>query len=202
MVAIELKPEHGYVLVCAGALAFESLALGGAVGAARAKAFGKEWRDRPAVKALAEEHKKAFPNRKFADGGYPDVRSYGGFHTSSNSDTHAFHSLSTTQMGSGRYCDLLTYEEWVHFNNAQRGHQNMLEALPAALVSLGGAGVLYPLTASVLGAVFGVGRILYAAGYRRSGPAGRVFGVALADVGLLGLIGCSIRAGLKIAGVA
>ena len=81
MVAIELKPEHGYVLVCAGALAFESLALGGAVGAARAKAFGKEWRDRPAVKALAEEHKKAFPNRKFADGGYPDVRSYGGVHT-------------------------------------------------------------------------------------------------------------------------
>ena len=71
---VSLAPEHGYVLLCAGALAFESLALGGAVGAARSKAFGAQFRERKEVKALAEEHKKAFPTRKFCDGGYPDVR--------------------------------------------------------------------------------------------------------------------------------
>lgn len=105
-------------------------------------------------------------------------------------------------MGSGRYADLLTYEEWVNFNCAQRGHQNMLETLPAALAALFCSGILYPVTAAALGGAFGVGRILYAAGYIRSGPAGRTLGVILADVGLLGLIGCAIRAGFKVAGVA
>ena len=74
MTTIQLRPEHVDELVCAGVLAFEGLALGGAVGAARAKAFGKAFRERPEVKKLAEEHKKAFPKRKFCDEGYPDVR--------------------------------------------------------------------------------------------------------------------------------
>jgi glutathione S-transferase len=105
-------------------------------------------------------------------------------------------------MGCGRFSDLLTYEEWVKFNCAQRGHQNALETQPAALATLFASGSLYPITASILGGAYGVGRILYAAGYIRSGPGGRLIGVLLADVGLLGLIGCAIRAGLKVAGVA
>ena len=110
------------------------------------------------------------------------------------------------------------------FNCAQRGHQNALETLPAALASLFAAGAVFPVTASVLAGAFGVGRLLYARGYRRRGPNGRVIGVVIADIGaaaahatlrplltaalalilhddragLLGLIGCAIRAGGKV----
>lgn len=201
MTTVQLRPEHGYVLVCAGALAFEGLLLGGAVGFARAKAFSKEYLERPAVKKLAEEHKKAFPNRKFCDEGYPDVRACEGRRAGWELCQLTSLAWRTCQMGSGRYSDLLTYEEWVKFNCAQRGHQNALETLPAALATLLASGSLYPVTAATLGGVFGVGRLLYAAGYMRSGPAGRTVGVVLADLGLLGLIGCAIRAGLKVAGV-
>ena len=68
MTTITLRPEHGYVLMAAGALAFESLALGGAVGGARSRVFGEEFKKRPAVKELEEQHKKAFPDQKFCVG--------------------------------------------------------------------------------------------------------------------------------------
>ena len=47
-------------------------------------------------------------------------------------------------MGSGRFAQQLTYAEWLAFNNAQRGHQNMLETLPSFYATLFGAGAFHP----------------------------------------------------------
>lgn len=66
------------------------------VGAARRAAFDGEYYRQSAVKALAEEHKKATGDAKLPRGGYPD-------------------------MGSGRYSAHLSYGQWYAFNNAQRG---------------------------------------------------------------------------------
>ena len=70
MTTITLRPEHGYVFLVAGALAFTMMALGGVVGYARAKVFTKEFKASAPMAKLAEEHKKAFPSQKFC----PDVR--------------------------------------------------------------------------------------------------------------------------------
>ena len=69
MATITLTPEHGYVFVVAGVLAFTHMLLGGVVGSARSRAFGKDFKNKPAVKAMAEEHKKAFPTQKFCPDG-------------------------------------------------------------------------------------------------------------------------------------
>ena len=134
---ITLRPEHGYVMLAAGVLSFEVFAIGGAVGLMRGKLFGKEYKKRPGVVALFEEHKKACGSVPFCSQGYPD-------------------------MGSGRFAAELTYAEWLAFNNAQRGHQNALETLPGVLACLFAAGAVYPVTASALAGLYGVGRPLYA----------------------------------------
>ena len=174
---ITLRPEHGYVMLAAGILSFEVFAIGGAVGVMRGKLFGKDFKKRPGVVALFEEHKKAVGSQPFCSQGYPD-------------------------MGNGRFAEQLTYAEWLSFNNAQRGHQNALETLPGVLACLFAGGAVYPATSAALAGLYGVGRPLYAWGYRKWGSGGRTLGVLLADVGLFGLFGVAIRAGLKVAGIA
>lgn len=71
MASLELKPEHGYVFLVAGALAVTHLVIGGIVSGARKAAFNKAYKERPEVKALEEEHKKAFPGQKFCPDGAP-----------------------------------------------------------------------------------------------------------------------------------
>ncbi|MCJ1234564.1 hypothetical protein MMC14_002525 [Varicellaria rhodocarpa] len=51
------------------------------------------------------------------------------------------------------------------FNCAQRAHANYLEALPSLLVTLLISGLKYPSVSAGLGAVWGVGRIVYTLGY-------------------------------------
>jgi hypothetical protein len=48
--------------------------LGGVVSATRGKIFGKQFKEKPAVKQLQEEHKKAFPLQKFCPDGMLPVR--------------------------------------------------------------------------------------------------------------------------------
>ena len=55
---------------------------------------------------------------------------------------------SRTDMGSGKFAQQLTFPEWLAFNNAQRGHQNMLETLPTVYATLFGAGIFHPKLAS------------------------------------------------------
>jgi hypothetical protein len=87
-------------------------------------------------------------------------------------------------------------QEWLKFNNAQRGHQNLVESSACAFATLFGAGVFYPLTAARLGAVYSVGRLLYGYGYVHGGANGRIAGIALAHVGDFGLLFTMINGGV------
>ncbi|KAI9827929.1 MAG: hypothetical protein M1819_006872 [Sarea resinae] len=88
-----------------------------------------------------------------------------------------------------------TSPEAYAFNCAQRAHANFLENLPVMLPSLLIAGLRWPVAASVLGGIWGAGRIVYALGYVRSslGADGRGrlkgFWFMLAQFGLLGMAG-------------
>ncbi|KAG8624824.1 hypothetical protein KVT40_007891 [Elsinoe batatas] len=80
------------------------------------------------------------------------------------------------------------------FNCAQRAHGNFLENQTGVLVTMLVAGVRYPVAASVLGAVWNVGRVVYAVGYTRKDTQGgkaRLQGSFfwLAQLGLMGLAG-------------
>lgn len=63
------------------------------------------------------------------------------------------------------------------------------------------SGLLYPLTTAKLGASYIIGRALFAAGYVRGGPGGRMFGSLLCHIGDFGLLGCCINGGGKMAGL-
>ena len=114
------------------------------------------------VKELQELHKKAFGTNFNADG-YPDT-------------------------GNGRYSQLLDYEEWVQFNNGQRAHFNMIESSGPTLACVLGVGLYYPITASVLGFIYGTGRVVYTIGYlSKSGADARLAGALLGLIGTFGL---------------
>ena len=91
-------------------------------------------------------------------------------------------------MGSGYYANKLSYKEWYMFNNAQRAHLNFVEMIASSLIFLLIGGLYCPCIASGLGALMIVSRLFYSIGYTSKGPAGRLIGALLNDVGLLGLI--------------
>eukprot|EP01062_Namystynia_karyoxenos_P047826 TRINITY_DN36207_c0_g1_i1.p1 TRINITY_DN36207_c0_g1~~TRINITY_DN36207_c0_g1_i1.p1 ORF type:complete len:251 (+),score=30.26 TRINITY_DN36207_c0_g1_i1:70-753(+) len=65
-------------------------------------------------------------------------------------------------------------EAAVAFNSVQRGHQQALETYTSfALLSLIG-GLTHPVTVTVAGVVWCVGRLRYATGYAAGGPKGRL----------------------------
>ncbi|CCG82295.1 Putative uncharacterized protein [Taphrina deformans PYCC 5710] len=76
------------------------------------------------------------------------------------------------------------------FNCTQRAHGNYLENLPNFLILLGTAGLRYPVYASVAGAIWLAGRVVYALGYSTGDPAQRQKGV-FQYIGLLSLLGMS-----------
>jgi len=156
-------------------MGFQCFVHGLYVGGARAKAFNAEYYTTPEVKALAEEHKKATGEAKLPGNGYPD-------------------------MGSGRYSSLLPYAKWLAFNNAQRAHGNYVEGLASIVTFTTAAALTFsPLVAARLGAAYIVGREVYAWGYSRGGPNARIYGVAIFDIALLGMLGCAITGGLRVA---
>ena len=102
-------------------------------------------------------------------------------------------------MGSGQFAQQLPYADWLALNNAQRGHQNMLEGLPAFYACLLGCGVQQPKLAAWLGAVYVVGRAAYKSGYVAKGPKGREVGAAVAGLGAFGLLGSCLCQGWQLA---
>ena len=79
----------------------------------------------------------------------------------------------------------MTYAQWYDFNNAQRAHLNFLEtAIPVAAMVLICA-ISQPLMAMICSIGLVLGRIMYAIGYRMSGPQGRIAGALLIDIALL-----------------
>ncbi|KAK4058664.1 hypothetical protein OIO90_000108 [Microbotryomycetes sp. JL221] len=84
------------------------------------------------------------------------------------------------------------------FNCAQRAHANTLEHFPYFLFSLLHVGLTYPKTATGLGAIWIVGRILYTIGYA-SGVAARrnSSGGVIHVIGSFGLMGTSVYLAVK-----
>eukprot|EP00416_Gambierdiscus_australes_P041331 CAMPEP_0171093980 /NCGR_PEP_ID=MMETSP0766_2-20121228/39431_1 /TAXON_ID=439317 /ORGANISM="Gambierdiscus australes, Strain CAWD 149" /LENGTH=177 /DNA_ID=CAMNT_0011552499 /DNA_START=98 /DNA_END=631 /DNA_ORIENTATION=+ len=174
---MEISSDFGYVMVSAALIALETIGMGASVMGLRQKFFMSDaFKKKLTESGLLEEHKKAFPKQPGGPLlGYPD-------------------------MGSGRYAALLPYAEWVEFNNAQRSHQNMLEQAPSALVLLILGGLQMPKVSATLGLGYFLGRILYALGYRgERGAKGREVGAISALLCVLGLFGCTVYSGLKLA---
>ncbi|KAM8833088.1 microsomal glutathione S-transferase 3b isoform 2-T2 [Synchiropus picturatus] len=86
------------------------------------------------------------------------------------------------------------------FNCIQRAHQNTLEVYPQWLVFQTIAALVYPLSASVLGAIWVTSRFSYAWGYYTGDPAKRMNGV-YGYIGYLGVILLSICVALQLLGV-
>ncbi|XP_067867452.1 microsomal glutathione S-transferase 3b [Heterodontus francisci] len=82
------------------------------------------------------------------------------------------------------------------FNCIQRAHQNTLEIYPQWLIFQLIAGVVYPITASVLGIIWVTSRFTYAWGYYSGVPEKRMNG-AYGYIGLLGVIFLSIVIAFK-----
>ncbi|XP_024377614.1 uncharacterized protein [Physcomitrium patens] len=82
------------------------------------------------------------------------------------------------------------------FNCYQRAHQNTLESYPAFLTLLVISGLAYPITASVFGMLWVVGRVVYSLGYYTGDPSKRFRG-AFHNFGLWGLLVTSIVFGVR-----
>ncbi|XP_033967472.1 microsomal glutathione S-transferase 3b [Pseudochaenichthys georgianus] len=86
------------------------------------------------------------------------------------------------------------------FNCIQRAHQNTLEVYAQWLVFQTIAALVYPLSASVLGAIWVTSRFSYAWGYYTGDPSKRMYG-AYGYIGFFGVIFLSISVALQLLGV-
>ncbi|XP_063039545.1 microsomal glutathione S-transferase 3b [Engraulis encrasicolus] len=83
------------------------------------------------------------------------------------------------------------------FNCIQRAHQNTLEVYPQWLVFQTIAALVYPVAASVLGAIWVTSRFSYAWGYYTGDPGKRMRG-AYGYIGYFGVIFLSISIALQL----
>ncbi|KAH6565115.1 hypothetical protein BASA62_007497 [Batrachochytrium salamandrivorans] len=77
------------------------------------------------------------------------------------------------------------------FNCTQRAHQNTLEMYPGFLFLLSLSGIQYPLYSGIFGAVWILGRIIFAVSYISGDPEKRFRGI-FGQLGLLALLALSI----------
>jgi len=92
-------------------------------------------------------------------------------------------------------------DQWKEFNNFQRAHYNYVESAASVLTTLLVSGLFYPRVSSALGIAYIIGRQLYAHGYRKEGPKGRLLGAGILDVSLIGLLGTGIYGVLSFIGL-
>lgn len=85
------------------------------------------------------------------------------------------------------YADADKNKNAKEFNCVQRGHQNSLENLPMFLSLLFTTACRYPISASVLGLVYNLGRLLYFNGYSLGDPQKRYRG-GFNNLAILGLM--------------
>lgn len=176
MAGTVVPADYGFVILAASALGFQVLYHGARyAGGARRRFFGKTFWEQPEAKALLDEEKKITGKDKNR-GGYPD-------------------------MGNGRYAALLSHNDWLSFNFAQRAHLNYVEGIGSTLAFTLLGGIVYPRFCAATAAFYAVGREIYAAGYAKKGPAGRMAGAIVFDLALVALFGASLAAGWKIADV-
>ena len=105
---LEITQDYVFAIISALCITIYTAFLGWKVSSLRKKYFNNEFME----KNFGEEHRKAFGDHaKLSYMGYPDH-------------------------GEGRYSEKLSYEQWYKFNIAQSVHQNSLEHLPMALVTI------------------------------------------------------------------
>jgi len=85
------------------------------------------------------------------------------------------------------------------FNCIQRAHQNTLEVYTTFLILLFLSGIQHPCLAAGCGALWLVGRYLYAQGYYTGDPSKRNRG-AVGYIGLITMLVCTIKLGLAMIG--
>ncbi|CAG9311651.1 unnamed protein product [Blepharisma stoltei] len=96
--------------------------------------------------------------------------------------------LGYPDMGNGRFSEKLSFADWYYFNNAQRVHYNFLEGIHIPLVCIPIGGVELEYYTIGLAAAYIAGRAIYAIGYTRVGSKGRLIGVGILDLALIGLV--------------
>ena len=95
----------------------------------------------------------------------------------------------------------MTSEKHNDFNCAQRVHHNTLEVLPFYFVCLLGASIRHPFYASIAGAVWIFGRVIFSLGYYTGNPGNRVPGAILSGpIGLVPLFGMAVSSAFGILG--
>ena len=163
---LTLPEFYPWVLLTAGMVSFECVIIGFTAGGSRGKLFSTEFMQTH----FSEAHKKAFKKAP-PSGGYPDH-------------------------GNGVYGDKLTYKDWFEFSIAQRAHKNFLEQVTIVVFSILAAGVTLPYVAVAVGALYFIGRLIFAIGYiRRSSEGtskGRVLGTIICIVSVFVLLALAL----------
>ncbi|KAK9827409.1 hypothetical protein WJX74_000273 [Apatococcus lobatus] len=88
-------------------------------------------------------------------------------------------------------------KEAQNFNCIQRSHQNTSEQIGPVLVTQALLGLYHPITAASLGAIWAIGRIVYAVGYSSGDPAKRTPGSAVSFLSYFGLLGAIAVVGFR-----
>ena len=134
---VSLPAEYPYVMLVAGLVAFEVILMGFfGPGRIRGKIFNQHFMEQNFGSQIMGDPVLKRDNFDELKSGYPD-------------------------MGNGTYADKLTYEDWVKFAKAQRGHLNMLETVTIVVFLVLVTGLEFPMTACALGSIYGLFRPLY-----------------------------------------
>ena len=152
-------PEHyKWVALSAGGIALECFFLGFFyINSIRGKTFTKEF-----MKTEFGELANSELGRPPSNGGYPDS-------------------------GNGMHSDRLTFQGWLKFNTAMRGHLNFVEYLPLMVVLTLLAGFYFPIGAAIIGLILFISRIVYILGYTAN-PKLRFYGFFPMNICLATLI--------------
>ena len=102
-------------------------------------------------------------------------------------------------MGTGRLAALLPYDSYLRLANAQRAHQNYVEAFGSVTALALISGLKYPVPSAIAAVVYGVGRALFAHLYTTQGADARYGGGVISIAALLGLFVGAIASGGSIA---
>ena len=138
-IEIKLPEEYPGVVLLAGLISFQCLIIGFTAGGKRKKLFN----DNQEIESkYAGPHYAAF-DKLLPKGGYPDH-------------------------GNGLYSDLISYMNWYAFNIDQRKHKNYLEQITLDTFLTLVIGIVFPITALVLGSLLFLFRIVYTCVYPKS----------------------------------
>ncbi|KAL7750700.1 hypothetical protein RI367_004044 [Sorochytrium milnesiophthora] len=101
-------------------------------------------------------------------------------------------------MGEGRHAAKLSDKQWAEFGILQRVHYNYLENIGPVLSQILLSGLFYPRFTAGLSVVYLAGRSLFARGYVKNGPKGRVLGARLSGLTMLTMMGTTAYGAVQL----